>query len=168
MITLFIQFCHKISQTQTRTWCKPKVMMKWNETLPKTWQFAEPITLALLGASQETLLKHKLTTLFHQCSERSVCSHRRVIVDRRLSNSNLRKRLQGLGSASSFYAYILLFHFCLLINCSLLLIIPLPGALHKALRAEKAILAAPKQLRRRQSTETGHASLKECNISFKC
>ncbi len=79
---------------------------------------------------------------------------------------NLRKRLQGLGSASSFYAYILLFHFCLLINSSRMLIIPLPGALHKALRAEKAILAPPKQLRRRQSTETGHASLKECNIIF--
>lgn len=82
-----------------------------------------------------------------------------VIADRRLSNSNLRKRLQGLGSAAYFYAYILLFHFCLLISCSCLLIIPLPGTLHKALRAEKAILAPPKQLQWRQSTETGHTPL---------
>lgn len=110
---------------QSRTWCKPKVMMKWNETRLKTWQFPGPIMLALLGGSQETLLRRKLTTPFHQCSESRVCSHRHVTVD--LSNSNLRKRLQVLGSAASFYSYILLFHFCLLINRSRLLITPLQG-----------------------------------------
>lgn len=115
--------------------------MKWNSA--ETWQFPGLIMLALLGGSQETQ-ETQIDDSFSSVFWKEGLF--RLIVDRLLSRSNLRKKLQVLGSAVSLYSYILLFNFCLLINRSHLLIIPLPGTLHKAILAEKAILAPPKQL----------------------